>query len=135
MSDSLQDRMRERVRDGMESMNRGYEAWLKQCDITYEPDAHYNVFGRRIPLREYQDAVRQEYSVRDIKLGEMYNMLIDNDWLSMRYSLLFTNKETGEESQEMTMEFVHFKDNPQPIGARVIEGWVGVVESTPRAST
>ena len=135
MSDSLQDRMRERVRDGMESMNRGYEAWLKQCAITYEPDAHYNVFGRRIPLREYQDAVRQQYSVRDIKLGEMYNMLTDNDWLAMRYSLLFTNKETGEESQEMYMEFVHFKDNPQPIGARVIEGWVGVVESTPRAST
>jgi hypothetical protein len=106
---------------------------LKQCEITYEPDAHYNVYGRRLPLKEYQDAVRQQYAICDIKLGEMYNILADNDWLALRYSLVFTNKDTGEQSEEMTMEFVHFKDNPQPIGARVIEGWVGIVEPATRA--
>ena len=118
----------------MESMNQGYEAWLKQCEITYEPDAHYNVYGRRLPLREYQDIVGQQWSeYESIILGPMYNMFIEGDWLAMRYSLLFTNKETGEKSEQMTMEFVHFKDNPQPIGARVIEGWVGIVEPATRA--
>ncbi len=42
---------------------------------------------------------------------------------SIRYSTYSTNKNTGEKSKMHTMEFVHFKDNPEPIGARVIEGW------------
>lgn len=29
----------------------------------------------------------------------------------------------GEKSLQHTMEFVRFKENPDPVGARVIEGW------------
>ena len=50
-------------------------------------------------------------------------MLIVNDWAAIRYKVHTTNKQTGEKIEQMTMEFVHFKDNPDPIGARVIEGW------------
>lgn len=33
------------------------------------------------------------------------------------------NLQTGEEVLQHTMEFVNFKNNPDPIGVRVIEGW------------
>jgi hypothetical protein len=33
------------------------------------------------------------------------------------------DKRTGEKIEQQTIEFVHFKDNPEPIGARVIVGW------------
>ena len=59
----------------------------------------------------------------DVELGEFKNMLLVNDWCGIRYVVHVTNKKTGEKFTQNTMEFVHFKDNPDPIGARVIEGW------------
>ncbi|SCP99451.1 hypothetical protein [Anaerobium acetethylicum] len=35
----------------------------------------------------------------------------------------YYEQKTGEKIEQMTMEFVNFKDNPEPIGARVVEGW------------
>ena len=59
----------------------------------------------------------------DLELGQFYNMLVQDDWCAIRYNVFVTNKHTGDTLEQMTMEFVQFKDNPEPIGARVVEGW------------
>ena len=50
-------------------------------------------------------------------------MLIQDELCAIRYVVFITNKQTGERIEQMTMEFVNFKDNPEQIGARVVEGF------------
>ncbi len=123
MSTDFEERIKARIQNGFGQWNKGYEAWLKWCDTLYEPDAYYNVYGNRLTLQEYKDMMGGLFSLYDIELGELDNLLTEGDWAGIRYSVYVTNKKTGEKSVLNTMEFVHFKDNPEPIGARVIEGW------------
>ena len=44
-------------------------------------------------------------------------------WCAIRYTVKVKNLDTGEEILQNTMEFVTFKENPDPIGVRVVEGW------------
>ena len=120
---SFQDAIAERLHTGFANWNHGYQAWLDWCDTLYEPDAHYNVQGGRLTLQQYKDLMGQFFETFDVELGEFHNMLIEEDWCAIRYAVHITNKRTGERIEQMTMEFVNFKDNPHPIGARVIEGW------------
>lgn len=120
---SLEQAIEARFRQGFSEWNLGYEAWLKWCDTLYEPAAHYNVYSHRLTLQQYKDMMGQLFNKFDIELGEFRNMLVDGDWGAIRYSVFITDKESGERIEQETMEFVHFKDNPEPVGARVIEGW------------
>jgi hypothetical protein len=120
---TFQEQIEDRLRNGFSNWNGGYEQWLEWCDTLYEPDAHYNVSGQRLTLQGYKDMMGQFFAAFDIQLGEFYNMLVVDDWCGIRYAVRITNKATGEEFDQMTMEFVNWKDNPAPIGARVIEGW------------
>lgn len=123
MSTNFEEAIKARIRSGFGQWNKGYEAWLKWCDTLYEPDAYYNVYGNRLTLQQYKDMMGQLFLVYDIELGKLDNLLAEGDWAGIRYSVYVTNKKTGEKSVLNTMEFVQFKDNPEPIGARVIEGW------------
>ena len=129
---TFQDAIAARLRHGFENWNSGYETWLEWCNTLYEPDAHYNVQGQRLTLRQYQDLMGEFFAVFDVELGDFYNMLIEDDWCAIRYVVHITNKRTGEKIEQMTMEFVNFKDNPQPIGARVVEGWALSDKPLPR---
>jgi hypothetical protein len=123
MSNNFEEAMKARMYKGFENWNKGYEAWLKWCDELYEPDAHYNVYGKRLTLQQYKDLMKQFFSVFDMDLGEFYNMIPQGDWIAIRYIVYVTNKKTGEKTDLQSMEFVHCKDNPEPIGCRIIEGW------------
>ncbi len=120
---NLEKAIKDRLENGFKNWNGGYDGWLEWCNTLYEPDAHYNVYGQRWTLQQYKDAMGKLFEVFDMELGEFQNMLIINDWCAIRYNVIITNKKTGEKIQQQTMEFVHFKENPEPIGARVIEGW------------
>ncbi|MFC0220196.1 hypothetical protein ACFFJ7_17575 [Pseudochelatococcus lubricantis] len=121
---SFQEQIKDRFTEGLRShFNDSYEDWLEWCDTLYEPDAHYNVNSNRLTLQEYKDLMSAMMSKYDIKIGEVKNMVIENDWGAIRYAVRITDRTTGEVINQMTMEFVQWKDNPQPIGARVIEGW------------
>lgn len=120
---NFQDKIKDRLQNGFKNWNGGYDAWLEWCNTLYEPDAHYNVYGQRWTLQQYEEAMKKLFEVYDMELGEFYNMLVVDDWCAIRYKVHITNKKTGEKTEQMTMEFVHFKDNPDPTGARVIEGW------------
>jgi hypothetical protein len=123
VNSEFEEAIRARLRQGFENWNRGYETWLQWCETLYEPDAHYNVYGRRLTLQEYKDMMCMFFAAFDVDLGDFYNLLVEDDWCGIRYSVHITNKKTGARTEQMTMEFVHFKDNPAPLGARVIEGW------------
>lgn len=120
---SFQEQIRDRLQSGFKNWNGGYEVWLEWCHTLYEPDAHYNVYGQRLTLEEYKGMMGKFFAAFDVDLGDFHNMLVQDDWCAIRYSVHITNKETGEKIEQETMEFVHFKDNPDPVGARVIEGW------------
>lgn len=120
---NFQDKIKDRLQNGFKNWNGGYDAWLEWRNTLYESDAHYNVYGQRWTLQQYEGAMKKLFEVYDMELGEFYNMLVVDDWCAIRYKVHITNKKTGEKMEQMTMEFVHFKDNPDPIGARVIEGW------------
>ena len=119
----LEQKIKDRLHEGFKNWNQGYEVWEKWCDTLYEPDAHYNVGTQRWTMQEYKDAMKQLLSLYVIELGAFHNILLQDDWTAIRYTVYITIKETGHRIELKTMEFVHFKDNPDPIGARVIEGW------------
>ena len=50
-------------------------------------------------------------------------MIIRDNWCAIRYTVKIKNLDTGAEVLQNTMEFVQFKENPEPIGVRVVEGW------------
>jgi hypothetical protein len=122
-NETFADRIRARLQQGFKEWNGGYDGWLEWCDTLYEPDSHYNVYGNRLTLQQYKDMMGQLFQGYDMELGEFHNMLVEGDWCAIRYVVYIINKKTGEKIKQETMEFVHFKDNPDPIGARVIEGW------------
>jgi hypothetical protein len=120
---TFQDQIRDRLRVGFSNWNGGYEKWLEWCDTLYEPDAHYNVYGKRLTLQQYKDMMGQFFGAFDVELGDFHNMLVQDDWCAIRYSVHIINKSTGENIEQETMEFVNFKKNSASVGARVIEGW------------
>ncbi len=123
MNTDFEEKIKARFFQGFKEWNQGYETWLKWCETLYEPDSHYNIYSNRMTLQQYKDMMGKLFSIYDIELGEFHNMIVENDWGSIRYSVYIVNKETKEKTKQETMEFVQFKDNPEPIGARVIEGW------------
>ncbi len=98
----------------------GMEAW---CGTLYEPDAHYNVYGKRLTLEQYKEMMGQLFRHFTMELGAFENMIIRDNWCAIRYSVKIKNLHTGEEIDQSTMEFVQFKDNGGDIGVRVVEGW------------
>ena len=123
MGTIFEEAIRARFKQGFGEWNKGYEEWLKWCDTLYEPDAYYNFFGERHTLQEYKNAMKGVMEEEDVQLGEFHNIIVENDWGAIRYSVCSTNRKTGVKREYQVKEFVHFKDNPEPIGARVIEGW------------
>ncbi|KAK8883032.1 hypothetical protein M9Y10_045680 [Tritrichomonas musculus] len=124
---TFQEQIKDRLETGFKNWNGGYDVWLKWCDTLYEPDAHYNIQlkwpQKRLTLQEYKDMMKVFMSHFNVELGEFHNLIIKDDWCAIRYVVYVTNRQTNEKFTQNTMEFVHFKENPQPIGARVIEGW------------
>lgn len=117
----------DRLFNGFNNWNGGYEGWLEWCNTLYEPDAHYNVqvmgAQKRLTLQEYKDMMGQLFEHFTMELGQFENMIIRDNWCGIRYTVKIKNLDTGKEVLQNTMEFVKFKENPAPIGVRVVEGW------------
>ena len=119
----LEKRIQDRLFNGFKNWNGGYDGWLEWCNTLYEPDAYYNVYGKRLTLKQYQDMMGQLFEHFTMELGAFENMIIRDNWCAIRYSVTIRNLHTGEEINQSTMEFVKFKENSDPIGVRVVEGW------------
>ncbi|MCM3702296.1 nuclear transport factor 2 family protein [Paenibacillus macerans] len=114
-----------RLLNGFENWNRGYDAWETWGDILYTEDSLYNVHGVKLTLKEYQDSMNATLQSNDIQMGNFNNMIISGDWAAIRYDITTTNRQTKKSSDGSVMEFVHFKDYGDELGTRVVEGWAG----------
>lgn len=114
-----------RLLNGFENWNRGYDAWETWGDILYTEDSLYNVHGVKLTLKEYQDSMNATLQSSDIQMGNFNNMIISGDWAAIRYDISTTNRQTQKTSDGSVMEFVHFKDYGDKLGTRVVEGWAG----------
>lgn len=127
MDNSMESAIKDRLETGFKNWNGGYDGWLKWCDTLYEPDAHYNVPvqgpQKRLTLQEYKDMMGMLFQHFTMELGDFENMIIKDNWCAIRYTVKIKNLETNEKILQNTMEFVKFKNNPEPIGVRVVEGW------------
>jgi len=123
----LEAAIKNRLETGFKNWNGGYDGWLEWCNTLYEPDAYYNLpfQGKqtRFTLQQYKDMMGQLFQHFTMELGDFDNMIIKDNWCAIRYTVKIKNLHTGEETLQHTMEFVKFKENPEPIGVRVVEGW------------
>ena len=119
----IEQAIKDRLETGFKNWNGGYECWLEWCKTLYEPDCHYNIQGRRLTFEEYKGLMGKFFDAYDITMGDFHNMIIEDNWCAIRYDVIQTNKKTGVTETVQSFEFVQFKENPDPIGVRVVEGW------------
>ncbi len=123
----IEKAIEDRLFNGFNNWNGGYDGWLKWCNTLYEPDAHYNIpvhgTQQRLTLQQYKDMMGQLFQHFTMELGQFENLIVRDDWCAIRYTVKIKSLDTGKEFLQNTMEFVKFKQNPDPIGVRVVEGW------------
>ena len=115
--------IKDRLENGFRNWNGGYESWLKWCNTLYDDQSIYNVYGKRLTLQEYKEMMGDFLGKYDIQLGKFHNMIIQDEWCAIRYDVIHIDKKTGEETTLESMEFVKFKQLPEPYGVKVVEGW------------
>ncbi|NGZ74678.1 nuclear transport factor 2 family protein [Saccharibacillus alkalitolerans] len=121
----MEKNIQNRLLNGFENWNRGYETWEAWGDILYTPDSLYNVHGVKLTLKEYQSSMNAQLKSSDIQMGNFHNMIISGDWAAIRYDISTTDRQSEKSSDGSVMEFVHFKDYGDERGTRVVEGWAG----------
>lgn len=121
----MEKNIQNRLLNGFENWNRGYDAWEGWGDILYTEDSLYNVHGVKLTLKEYQSSMNATLKSSDIQMGNFNNMIICGDWTAIRYDISTTDRQTKKTSDGSVMEFVHFKDYGDELGTRVVEGWAG----------
>lgn len=117
--------LQNRLLNGFENWNRGFDAWKAWGEILYTPDSMYNVHGVRLTLPEYQKAMNLTLRRNDIQMGAFRNIIANDDWVAIHYDIATINRETGETTPGSVMEFVNFRDYGEGLGTRVVEGWAG----------
>lgn len=72
----IEKKIEDRLFNGFNNWNGGYDGWLKWCDTLYEPDAHHTVHGHRLTLQQYKDMMGQLFQHYTMELGRFENMII-----------------------------------------------------------
>ncbi len=121
----LETAIQNRLLNGFENWNRGFDAWKAWGDILYTPDSMYNVHGVRLTLPEYQQAMHLTLRNSDIRMGAFRNMIVNDNWVAIHYDISTINRETGEIKPGSVMEFVQFENYGEGLDTRVVEGWAG----------
>lgn len=120
----LNQKVQNRMLNGFNRWNMGYEAWEHWGEVLYHPESIYNVNGVRMTLGEYQAAMDASLKSMNIQMGNFNNMILVDDWMAIRYDIVNINRETGDAVPGTTMEFARFGDYGD-LGAKVDEGWGG----------
>ncbi len=121
----LSQKIQNRMLNGFNRWNMGYDAWEHWGEVLYHDDSIYNVNGVKLTLKEYQQAMDVSLKSLDIQMGTFKNMVLVDDWMAIQYDIVNIDRETGEEHPGTTMEFAKFGDYGE-LGAKVDEGWGGV---------
>lgn len=121
----LSKKIQNRMLNGFNRWNMGYDAWEHWGEVLYHDDSIYNVNGVKLTLEEYQKAMDVSLKQLNIQMGTFKNMILVDDWMAIQYDIVNIDRETGEEHPGTTMEFAKFGDYGE-LGAKVDEGWGGV---------
>ncbi len=125
----LSRKIQNRMLNGFNRWNMGYDAWEHWGEVLYHKDSIYNVNGVKLTLQEYQQAMDVSLKKLDIRMGDFINMVLVDDWMAIQYEIVNIDRATGKASPGTTMEFAKFGDYG-PLGAKVDEGWGGVKNSS-----
>ncbi len=120
----LNQKVQNRMLNGFNRWNMGYDAWEHWGEVLYHADSIYHVNGVRMTLGEYQKSQDVALKKMDIQMGSFNNMILVDDWMAIQYDIINTNRETGESKPGTTMEFARFGDYGE-LGAKVDEGFGG----------
>jgi len=126
----LERDIQNRMLNGFENWNRGYQAWEDWGNILYTPDSIYNVHGAHLTLAEYQNSMKAMFKTTTVLMGDFQNMIICDDWTAIRYDTVIVNNKTGERTPSGVIEFVNFKDYGDELGTRVVKGWGGTRDAS-----
>ena len=121
MKEGLEKNIQNRLLNGFENWNQGFETWKAWGNILYTNDSIYNVHGARLSLASYQEAMDQSLKQTTILMGDFHNMLITDEFTAIHYD--FRSGKPGALEKSRVMEFVKFKDYGGELGTRVVEGW------------
>lgn len=121
----LAKKVQNRMLNGFNTWNMGYDAWEHWGEVLYHKDSLYNVHGVHFTLEEYQKSMNVALAATDIQMGDFQNMIFSDDWTAIRYETVNIDRKTGERTPADVTEFVRFKDFGE-LGAKVEEGWGGV---------
>lgn len=121
----LSRKIQNRMLNGFNTWNMGYDAWEHWGEVLYHKDSLYNVHGVHFTLEEYQKSMNIALAVTDIQMGDFQNMIFNDDWTAIRYETVNIDRRTGERTPADVTEFVRFGDYGDR-GAKVEEGWGGV---------
>lgn len=121
----LSRKIQNRMLNGFNRWNMGYEAWEHWGEVLYHEDSIYTVHGVRLTLDEYQKAMDVSLKRMDIQMGAFRHMILVDDWMAIQYEIYTTDPRTGEVNPGTTMEFARFGDYGD-LGAKVDEGWGGI---------
>ena len=121
----LSKKIQNRMLNGFNRWNMGYDAWEHWGEVLYHDDSIYNVNGVKLTLDEYQTAMDMSLKKLDIQMGTFKNMILVDDWMAIQYDIVNIDRATGEKHPGTTMEFAKFGDYGE-LGAKVDEGWGGV---------
>ena len=114
-----------RMLNGFNCWNEGYDAWEHWGEVLYSPESIYNVNGVRMTLKEYQQAMNIALQRTEIIMGDFDNMILSGNWAAIRYQTTNKNPNTGDLTPAPVTEFVRFKDFGEK-GMKVDEGWGGI---------
>ncbi|MCR5732141.1 MAG: hypothetical protein K6G51_04310 [Sphaerochaetaceae bacterium] len=120
----LSEKIQNRMLNGFNRWNMGYEAWEHWGEVLYHKDSIYNVNGVRMTLDEYQKAMDVSLKSINIQMGNFNNMILVDDWMAIQYDIINIDRKTGAATLGTTMEFARFGDYGI-LGAKVDEGWGG----------
>lgn len=122
-------KIQNRMLNGFNTWNLGYDAWEHWGEVLYSEDSIYNVHGAHLTLAEYQASMNAALQATDIQMGQFRNMILSGDWAAIRYDTSMTNRQSGETTYSPVTEFVRFADFGEK-GAKVDEGWGGVRDAS-----
>lgn len=121
----LEKKIQNRLLNGFNTYNLGYDAWKDWGNVLYYPGSIYNVNSVRLTLEEYQLSQKNMLGTDDIQLSPFKHMIISGEWTAIQYATTHNNRQTGKVEVFPVMEFVRFGDHGEK-GAKVEEGWGGV---------
>lgn len=122
-------KIQNRMLNGFNTWNLGYDAWEHWGEVLYSEDSIYNVHGAHLTLAEYQASMNMALQATDIQMGQFRNMILSDNWAAIRYDTSMTNRQTGETTYSPVTEFVRFADFGER-GAKVDEGWGSIRDAS-----